>query len=74
MAKRDEEYQWDLSEIPDKVIIAEAGRRRQKLARPKPKVMHDCKYCGKPFGAKEVRQHWPKCPKNPKRLKAKTAK
>ena len=66
-----EEYVWDFSEVPDAPIIAEAGRRRQKLASPRPKVMTPCKHCGKLFGAAEVRKHWPVCPKKPKRGKAK---
>jgi hypothetical protein len=62
---------WDLSAVPDEVIIAEAGRRRRAMAANRPKVMHPCKHCGKLFGAAEVRKHWPVCPKNRKNLKKK---
>jgi hypothetical protein len=69
MGKKKEEIVWDLSEVPDTVIHAESGRRRRDVAKTRPKVPHACKYCGKVFGALEVRQHWPMCPKNPKKLK-----
>ena len=61
---------WDLTSVPDAVIIAEAGRRRQKLGH-KPKTPTPCKHCGKIFGAAEVRKHWPVCPKKPIRGTAK---
>ena len=59
-----------LCEVPDAQIIAEAGRRRQKMGH-RPKVPTPCKHCGKLFGAAEVRKHWPVCPKNRKNLKKK---
>jgi hypothetical protein len=71
VGKKKEEYVWDLTEVPDTQIIAEAGRRRRKMARARPKVMHPCKHCGKLFGAAEVRKHWPVCPKKPIRGTAK---
>ena len=64
MGKKKEEFVWDFSEVPDAAIIAEAGRRRQKMGH-RPKVPTACKHCGKIFGAAEVRRHWPVCPKKP---------
>ena len=61
---------WDLTHVPDAVIIAEAGKRRRAMASDRPKVMHPCKHCGKLFGAQEVRAHWPVCPKNRKNSKS----
>jgi len=52
-----------LSKFTDEEIFAEAGRRRRALA-PKvtnPKVLRPCPKCGKPFGARELRLHKPKC-------------
>ena len=71
MGKKKEEFVWDFSEVPDEAILSEAGRRQRKKARTRPKVMHPCKHCGKLFGAKEVREHWPVCPKKPIRGTAK---
>ena len=62
MGKKKEEFVWDFSEVPDAAIIAEAGRRRQKMGH-RPKVPTACKHCGEIFGAAEVRRHWPVCPK-----------
>ena len=70
VGKKKEEFVWDFSEVPDAQIIAEAGRRRQKMGH-RPKVPTPCKHCGKLFGAAEVRKHWPVCPKKPIRGTAK---
>jgi hypothetical protein len=47
----------------DEEIFSEAGRRRRALApqAPNPKVLRPCPKCGKPFGARELRIHKPKC-------------
>ena len=31
------------------------------------RVLSACRYCGEPFGAREMRLHIPKCAKNPNR-------
>ena len=56
---------WDLSTIPDDLLLAEAGRRRAGMrdvfAGPK-KVYHPCIWCKQLFPARVLRKHQGKCP------------
>jgi hypothetical protein len=57
----------DMSTIPDEVLFSEIGRRRVAKRDPKnagpPRVLRPCEWCGKEFGAREMRRHIPHCPK-----------
>jgi hypothetical protein len=54
---------WDLSTIPDELLTAERNRRvsAQRKEPPTPKILRPCPKCGKPFGARELRIHKPRC-------------
>lgn len=47
-----------------KPYVTEYYRRvRTQQAPPRGKVTSECKHCGKPFGARELRTHQPQCRK-----------
>lgn len=52
-----------LSLFTDAEILAEAGRRRRAMLKsaPNPKVLRPCPKCEEIFGARELREHKPKC-------------
>jgi predicted Zn-ribbon and HTH transcriptional regulator len=52
-----------LKKVPEAVIMSAAARISRSRARNKPKVMRPCGMCGEMFGAKELRDHLPRCPK-----------
>lgn len=56
---------WDLTTIPDKEFNSERGRRlaEKRPAPAVPKKLRPCPLCAKPFGARELREHKPRCPK-----------
>lgn len=61
---------WDLSTIPDPLLVAERNRRiaTQRTTPPRAKVLVPCRYCGDLLGTVERRKHEPRCPKRrPKR-------
>jgi hypothetical protein len=60
---------WDLSTIPDAELASEWGRRRsaKRTEPPTPKLLRACPHCGKPFGARDMRVHIPRCHKNKRR-------
>lgn len=41
---------------------------RKTFGGGKPKVMRTCRWCDKPFGARELRTHLARCPQNPRAL------
>lgn len=45
--------------------VATSGKRR---GGPE-KVMRPCPHCARPFSARALRRHMPRCPKNPRVLK-----
>jgi hypothetical protein len=49
-----------LSTVPDSFIFSEAGKRmaaKRTDAPRRPKVMRGCKFCGKFFGLRDMREH-----------------
>ena len=58
---------WNLSTIPDNVLMSEykrrASLRREVFAGGRPVVLRPCPFCRKEFGAAELRKHKPECPK-----------
>jgi ssDNA-binding Zn-finger/Zn-ribbon topoisomerase 1 len=54
---------WDLSSIPDDLLTKERNRRvsAQRTEPTREKVLRPCPKCGKPFGARELRIHKPRC-------------
>jgi hypothetical protein len=52
---------WDLSTIPDAALNAEFGRRIPAPP-PRAKVLRPCKFCGRKYGARDLRAHLPRCP------------
>jgi hypothetical protein len=60
-----------LKDMDRKALRALAGHllsvtRTADMVRGKEKVLRPCKWCKKKFGAVEMREHRPKCPKRPK--------
>lgn len=56
---------FDLSTVPDEALLAESARRlraRQKVP-PHAKVLRQCPHCLRAFGAREMREHRPVCPR-----------
>jgi hypothetical protein len=55
--------QFDIATIPDDVLLRESARRlrARQLRSPRAKVLRQCPKCGKPFGARELREHLPRC-------------
>ena len=56
----------DLTQIPFEELAAEYGRRcvamRETLGGGRPKLLSKCpKGCGQMFGAREMKQHTPRC-------------
>ena len=56
---------FDISTVPDNVLLAESAKRLRARQGdgPRPKVLRDCEFCHKPFGARAMREHRPVCPK-----------
>src|SRR5215469_14087676 len=57
--------QFDITSVPDAVLLAESARRlraRQRTA-PRPKIKRPCAFCQELFGAREMRKHLPLCPR-----------
>lgn len=56
---------FDLSTVPDDVLLAESARRirARQSAPPRAKVLRQCPHCSQPFGARELRAHVPGCRK-----------
>ena len=54
---------FDITTIPDDVLLRESGRRlrARQLRSPRAKVLRQCPKCGEAFGARELRQHLPQC-------------
>ena len=56
--------------IPPSLILAEAGRIRANLRETagggRPKRFKICRHCAGKFGAREMREHLPRCPKRKK--------
>lgn len=55
--------QFDIETIPDNVLLRESARRlrARQLRSPRAKVLRQCPKCGEPFGARELREHLPRC-------------
>ena len=74
---------FDITTIPDDVLLRESARRlrARQLCSPRAKVLRQCPKCGEPFGARELRKHLPRCVKpavngmslNPNRVVRKVA-
>jgi hypothetical protein len=56
---------FDITTIPDDVLLRESARRlrARQLRAPRAKVLRQCPKCGEPFGARELREHLPRCAK-----------
>jgi hypothetical protein len=55
-----------LASVPYDMIQSVAARlRRARQAPPTPKVLRPCQFCGSEFGARELREHTPSCPRKP---------
>ncbi len=54
---------FDITTIPDDVLLRESGRRlrARQLGSPRARVLRQCPKCGDPFGARELRKHLPRC-------------
>ena len=54
---------FDITTIPDDVLLRESARRlrARQLRSPRAKVLRQCPKCGEPFGARELREHLPRC-------------
>ena len=56
---------WDMTTIPDAELASEWSRRRSAKRGDKvggrPAVLRPCPKCGQEFGARELREHIPKC-------------
>ena len=54
---------FDITTIPDDVLLRESARRlrARQLRAPRAKVLRQCPKCGEPFGARELREHLPRC-------------
>ena len=54
---------FDIKTIPDDVLLRESARRlrARQLRSPRAKVLRQCPKCGEPFGARELREHLPRC-------------
>jgi hypothetical protein len=57
------EWEQLLKSAPEGVLMSEAARRSRARARNKPKTLRPCGMCGEEFGARELRDHLPKCTK-----------
>jgi hypothetical protein len=61
---------WDLTTIPADLLMAEYQRRRGAMRSTfgggRPKIMQECKHCGREFSVRELRLHTSACPKNPR--------
>jgi hypothetical protein len=59
---------FDITTIPDDVLLAESAKRlrARQGEGPRPKVLRQCEYCQRSFGAREIRKHLPRCPKRKK--------
>jgi hypothetical protein len=55
---------WDLSSIPATVIERWFSVYNGSKA-SRPKILRPCPFCGKEMGAKELREHKPRCPSRP---------
>lgn len=57
---------FDISTIPDEVLLSESARRlrARQLHTPRSKVLRQCSKCGEAFGARELRIHLPRCAKD----------
>lgn len=52
-------------EISDDTVKSVAATMVRGHTPTTPKKMTRCKYCREHFGAREMRKHIPRCPKNP---------
>lgn len=55
--------------FPKRFLVSFAGAIASRLRKTRSgakKVPHTCPYCSKQFGARELREHRPVCPKNPR--------
>ncbi len=54
---------FDITTIPDDVLLRESARRlrARQLYAPRAKVLRQCPKCGQAFGARELREHLPRC-------------
>lgn len=59
---------FDLSTVPDEVLLAESARRlrARQVTPPRAKVLRQCPRCLQAFGARELRAHIPACKRNPR--------
>lgn len=53
----------NLQTLPDEVLMDEV-RRRGLVGRPV--IIRLCRWCKRPFGGREIREHEPACEKNPR--------
>ena len=53
----------DLSKVPDDALMEEV-KKRNLVGRGK--VDKPCRWCGRTFGARELREHVPACGLNPR--------
>jgi hypothetical protein len=54
--------------IAPKLVKSAAAKliRARATQPPTPKVLSPCPHCGQPFGARELREHKPRCFRNPR--------
>lgn len=55
--------EFDISSIPDEILLAESARRMRarQVIPPRAKVLRQCPKCGDAYGTSELRKHIPRC-------------